>query len=1222
MKLTQLIETKERLYVCVHAKTPKHEVYAKSSYDAAKQAAEYWGMKSTAGIDAHLVEGNYPEPRKMQVTQADKDNNTEAWKRFRAGDPRYEWKDMILSKKEGDVSEAVGEFAQPIYDLIDDLGGDNDAHEIVLNDMVRYLGGDTIQDFVKDFRSNHDMNHPGEDGDYGDDDKNFESVKEATHGEAKPIYDLVGSLGAGDIELAQNPVFQDLVRFLDADTINKFVTDFRNKMAKDKDFKGSVDFGQYKESFNDEEYNDEERAGMEYTVWVGGTEVNDKWLNYEEAKELYDLWRAKGYDDVQLDARLKEGSFWGRDDMVAKMKKDYKASGMRKYRKDTGTAHYGTTTSDPEEWERLEADGYEWDKDYYNDIEELEAKWKAKNEGAKPDFLDLDKDGDKKEPMKKAAKDKKAVKEDDGLIKRQDGKYDQADIAHGKDDGKLRLDPATGKYDPDEIRAMQYQQNVADPLNREIDASQKAITIEVDYDLELDKPKSKNPLLKKHYKEMRKFNVFISMPEWQEGPKDSGFGIWTAKVRGSKKNLLGWLKAWEFDYDKEELADMGLGESRTDEWAFVAPLAGIAARAAVGGLARGGLAKAAMRGAMGGMVGKAAVGAAKKVASIGSDNATKSVRYGTTSTLPASSSIEKFNDLNASKKPKKNAKKLNAVKEKEEKTDDLLKGFDPKTARALMMLKTKYPQADNVLSALLADVENNEKDSDVADLTQGHNIEKLKKAVDILQKEINLLKGDKKRKNEAYNPETGRDPNKPTPEWDNLIAKAKKKQGISDEEEVWFNYEDIGGNIIVNPKSTVEDQIGELLNRYYDISPMEFDPSKIEITTPDQTNQDANFAKVQNEERTDEIIPLAVAGLAGALMADRKAKRDAKQLNAEEGDAEAIAARDEFLKVMDMKPKGGLKDIPKAIDTIKKIVADKQNQQVKFDDGKMKVDLYTASAVSQVYDAVKPETQGKIDDMLRTKEGMLKMSNFAFSKLSEGIKAGKRIDEILPALAIAARALAPAVGQVAKKVAGAAVKHPIKTASVVNTLKDKDKTVTQKATNVARITSSKYDLDELQAPYTGADAVIDKNGKGHKPGSPKANMIINMKKKAPVAKPLQNKKANTSGVKPAQSTVKPVGVGRGNAPGSKATQIQPGGGSKAGMAGMASKATPSQITQAKKDVMKNKVKAVGKKVYNMGKSAIAKSMDRTGMGNPLSASKYSPEDKAVDMMKNAMKAVK
>jgi hypothetical protein len=32
---------------------------------------------------------------------------------------------------------------------------------------------------------------------------------------------------------------------------------------------------------------------------------------------------------------------------------------------------------------------------------------KGMSEAAKPDFLDLDGDGDKKEPMKKAAKDKK-----------------------------------------------------------------------------------------------------------------------------------------------------------------------------------------------------------------------------------------------------------------------------------------------------------------------------------------------------------------------------------------------------------------------------------------------------------------------------------------------------------------------------------------------------------------------------------------------------------------------------------------------------------------------------------------------------------------------------------------------------------------------------------------------------------------------------------------------
>ena len=88
-----------------------------------------------------------------------------------------------------------------------------------------------------------------------------------------------------------------------------------------------------------------------------------------------------------------------------------------------------------------------------------------------------------------------------------------------------------------------------------------------------------------------------------------------------------------------------------------------------------------------------------------------------------------------------------SVKEKQEKTDDELKAFDPKTARAMMMLKAKYPQADNILSALLADVENNEKDSDVADLSHEFKVEKLTKAVDILQKEINLLK--RKKTNET-----------------------------------------------------------------------------------------------------------------------------------------------------------------------------------------------------------------------------------------------------------------------------------------------------------------------------------------------------------------------------------------------------------------------------------------------------------------------------------------
>ena len=55
MRLTQL-ESEERPYVCVHAKKGKYECKATSSYGAAKKAAEHWGLKSTAGIDAHLAD--------------------------------------------------------------------------------------------------------------------------------------------------------------------------------------------------------------------------------------------------------------------------------------------------------------------------------------------------------------------------------------------------------------------------------------------------------------------------------------------------------------------------------------------------------------------------------------------------------------------------------------------------------------------------------------------------------------------------------------------------------------------------------------------------------------------------------------------------------------------------------------------------------------------------------------------------------------------------------------------------------------------------------------------------------------------------------------------------------------------------------------------------------------------------------------------------------------
>ena len=49
-------EDEENSFVCVHAKKGKCEVKAKSSYEAAKKAADKWKLKSTAGIDTHRAD--------------------------------------------------------------------------------------------------------------------------------------------------------------------------------------------------------------------------------------------------------------------------------------------------------------------------------------------------------------------------------------------------------------------------------------------------------------------------------------------------------------------------------------------------------------------------------------------------------------------------------------------------------------------------------------------------------------------------------------------------------------------------------------------------------------------------------------------------------------------------------------------------------------------------------------------------------------------------------------------------------------------------------------------------------------------------------------------------------------------------------------------------------------------------------------------------------------
>ena len=40
-----------------------------------------------------------------------------------------------------------------------------------------------------------------------------------------------------------------------------------------------------------------------YTVWVGGTEVTNNFITYAKAKEIYNIFIERGYDDVIIESR-------------------------------------------------------------------------------------------------------------------------------------------------------------------------------------------------------------------------------------------------------------------------------------------------------------------------------------------------------------------------------------------------------------------------------------------------------------------------------------------------------------------------------------------------------------------------------------------------------------------------------------------------------------------------------------------------------------------------------------------------------------------------------------------------------------------------------------------------------------------------------------------------------------------------------------------------------
>ena len=75
---------------------------------------------------------------------------------------------------------------------------------------------------------------------------------------------------------------------------------------------------------------------------------------------------------------------------------------------------------------------------------------------------------------------------------------------------------------------------------------------------------------------------------------------------------------------------------------------------------------------------------------------------------------------------------------------------------------------------------------------------------------------------------------------------------------------------------------------------------------------------------------------------------------------------------------------PATVDTLRKIVKDKQHQTVMFKSGKAIVDLFTASAMVQVYDALKkPDMKKTFEKMITDKAGFMKTQAFAMKMIGK-----------------------------------------------------------------------------------------------------------------------------------------------------------------------------------------------------------------------------------------------
>ena len=88
--------------------------------------------------------------------------------------------------------------------------------------------------------------------------------------------------------------------------------------------------------------------------------------------------------------------------------------------------------------------------------------------------------------------------------------------------------------------------------------------------------------------------------------------------------------------------------------------------------------------------------------------------------------------------------------------------------------------------------------------------------------------------------------------------------------------------------------------------------------------------------------------------------------------------------------------VNESMEVINKIVADKQAGKLHG----MTVDMFTASAIKQIYDAVGDDNKAKLDDLMSSKEGVVKAAGIAMKMMKEG-----KMNELAPMAGMAMKAM-------------------------------------------------------------------------------------------------------------------------------------------------------------------------------------------------------------------------